>query len=300
IGATTYFFSTALAGTWINAFIISVICISWVKKKSFNSNEKVLLFLGCARFGYLIVTWVYCFLSIIYHTRFYVHSIPQVVVAVQSFLSSSNLWVSACLCVFYCVKIANFRYTFFIYLKVKIDKIVPWLLLGSVLLSLVICIAVYYITGEAHCSNSNSTTLENFWKIDVKMSEEFLPVFLINGFGFATAFMAVIFSVLLIFSLWRQKRKMQTNSMKELNMDAYIKVIKSILSFFIIYSFNFICLILTLIYAAKEQTTASFLIFIFQYAFPSLHSLTLIFSNPKLEKALLRTLACLKRNICKK
>ncbi|KFQ54848.1 Taste receptor type 2 member 9, partial [Nestor notabilis] len=280
----------ALAGMWINAFIISVIFISWVKKKSFNSNEKVLMFLGCCRFGYLIVTWVYCFLSIIYPMHFYVHPIPQIVVAVQSFLSSSNLWVSTCLCVFYCIKIANFRYTFFIYLKAKIDKIVPWLLLGSVFFSLVVCIIVYYFTDKAHCNNSNSTILESLWKIDVRMSEEFFPVFLINGFGFVTALIAVTFSVLLISSLWRQKRKMQTNSMKGLNMDAYIKAIKSILSFFIIYSLNFICLILTLIYATKEQNTASFLIFIFQYAFPSLHSLILIFSNPKLENALLRTL----------
>ncbi|NXD71898.1 TA2R9 protein, partial [Eolophus roseicapillus] len=284
----------SLAGTWINAFIVSVICISWVKKKSVNSNEKVLLFLACSRFGYLIVTWVYCFLSTMYPTYFYVHPIPQVVVAVQSFLSSSNLWVSACLCVFYCIKIANFRYTFFVYLKVKIDRVVPWLLLGSVLLSLVICILVYYVTDSAKCNHPNSTTLEKFWKMDVRMSEEFFPVFLISGFGFATAFTAVVFSVLLIISLWRQKRKMQTNSMKELNMDAYIKAIKSILSIFIIYSFNFICLILALIYATKKENTASFLIFIFQYAFPSLHSLTLIFSNPKLENALLRTLPCVK------
>ncbi|XP_061316984.1 taste receptor type 2 member 40-like [Pezoporus flaviventris] len=290
----------ALAGTWINAFIISVICISWVKKKSFNSNEKVMLFLGCSRFAYLIVTWVYCLLAILYPTYFYVHPIPQVVVAVQSFLNSSNLWVSACLCVFYCVKVANFRYTFFLYLKVKIDRIVPWLLLASVLLSLVICITVYYVTDKAKCVHPNSTALENFWKMDVRMSEEFFPVFLISGFGFATAFMAVIFSVLLIFSLWRQKRKMQNNSMKELNMDAYIKAIKSILSIFIIYSFNFICLILTLIYATKKENTVSFLIFIFQYAFPSLHSLTLIFSNPKLENALLRTLPCVKCKVCKK
>ncbi|XP_062494446.1 taste receptor type 2 member 40-like [Pezoporus occidentalis] len=290
----------AFAGTWINAFIISVICVSWVKKKSFNSNEKVLLFLGCSRFAYLIVTWVYCLLAILYPTYFYVHPIPQVVVAVQSFLNSSNLWVSACLCVFYCVKVANFRYTFFLYLKVKIDRIVPWLLLASVLLSLVICITIYYVTDKAKCVQPNSTALENFWKMDVRMSEEFFPVFLISGFGFATAFMAVIFSVLLIFSLWRQKRKMQNNSMKELNMDTYIKAIKSILSIFIIYSFNFICLILTLIYATKKENTVSFLIFIFQYAFPSLHSLTLIFSNPKLENALLRTLLCVKCKVCKK
>ncbi|KFQ75887.1 Taste receptor type 2 member 9, partial [Phoenicopterus ruber ruber] len=279
------------AGMWINAFIVSVLCIAWVKKKSFNSNEKILLFLGCSRFWYLCISWVYSLLSVIYPWCFYVHPVPQLFAATYTFLNSSNLWVSAWLCVFYCIKIANFRHIFFIYLKVKIDRIVPWLLLGSVLLSLVIGILVYDVTDKAHCNNPNSTTLGNFWKLSIKVDEYFFPIFFISGFGFATAFTAVIFSaLLLLFSLWRHKRKMQTNSVKNLSMDAHIKAMKSILSFFFLYSINFTCLVLTLIYATKQENPVTFLILVFQYVFPAVHSLVLIFSNPKLEKTLLRIL----------
>ncbi|NWH51372.1 TA2R9 protein, partial [Fregata magnificens] len=289
----------AFAGVWINTFIVFVLCISWVKKKSFNSNEKILLFLGCSRFWYLCIAWVYSFLSIIYPWCFYVHPIPQLFAAIQSFLNSSNLWVSACLCVFYCIKIANFRHIFFIYLKVKIDRIVPWLLLGSVLLSLVLCVLVYDITDEALCNNLNSTTLGNFWKLSVRMDEHFFPIFFISGFGFATAFTAAMFSsLLLLFSLWRHNRKMQTSSVKNLSMDAHIKAMKSILSFFFVYSINFTCLVLTLIYATKKENPVTFLILVFQYTFPAVHSLILIFSNPKLEKTLLRTLPCVKCKVC--
>ncbi|NXS47561.1 TA2R9 protein, partial [Balaeniceps rex] len=289
----------AFPGIWINSFIASVLCIAWVKKKSFNSNEKILLFLGCSRVWYLCIIWVYSFLSIIYPWCFYVRPIPQLFAAIQSFLNSSNLWVSACLCIFYCIKIANFRHTFFIYLKVKIDRIVPWLLLGSVLLSLVICVLVYNITDEVYSNNLNSTTLGNFWKLCVRMDEHFFTIFFIIGFGFATAFTAVIFSaLLLLFSLWRHKCKMQTNSVKNLSMDAHIKAMKSVLSFFLIYSINFTCLVLTLIYATKKENPLMFLILVFQYAFPAVHSLILTFSNPKLEKTLLRTLPCVKCKVC--
>ncbi|NXT88580.1 TA2R9 protein, partial [Anhinga rufa] len=289
----------AFAGMWINTFIVSVLCISWVKRKSFNSNEKILLLLGCSRFWYLCITWVYFFLSINYPWCFYVQPIPQLFAAIQSFLNSSNLWVSACLCVFYCIKIGNFRHIFFIYLKVKVDRIVPWLLLGSVLLSLVICILVYNISNEVHCNNLNSTTLGNFWKLSVRVDKHFFPIFFISGFGFATAFMAVMFSALpLLLSLWRHKRKMQTNSVKNLSMDAHIKAMKSVLSFFLIYSINFACLILTLIYATKKENPVMFLILVFQYAFPAVHSLILIFSNPKLKKTLLRTMSCVKCKVC--
>ncbi|PKU30558.1 taste receptor type 2 member 9-like [Limosa lapponica baueri] len=287
------------AGMWINAFIASVLCIAWVKKKSFSSNEKILLVLGCCRFWYLCVTWVYSLLSILYPQYYYVQPLPQLLTSIQSFLNFCNLWVSACLCIFYCIKIANFRHIFFIYLKGKIDKIVPWLLLGSVILSLVIGILVYRITEEVLCSSHNATTQRNFWKISIRLDQHLFPVFFIAGFGFATTFMAVITSaLLLLFSLWRHKRKMQTDSGKNISTDAHVKAMKSILSFFILYSINFTCLILTLIYATKKVNPVETIILLFQYAFPAVHSLTLIFSNPKLEKTLQRTLSCVKCKVC--
>ncbi|NXW43800.1 TA2R9 protein, partial [Nyctiprogne leucopyga] len=283
----------AFAGLWINAFVISALCIGLVKKKTFNSNEKILLFLGCTRFCFSCTTWVFYFLVTIYPQCSYVHPIPQLFGAIQIFFNSSNSWVSACLCIFYCIKIVNFRYIFFIYLKAKIDRIVPWLLLGSVLLSLVISILAYNITDKARYNNS--TKFRNFWKLDLRTDPHFFPLFFISGLEFAIAFLAVIISAFpLLFSLWRHKCKMQTNSEKNLSMDASIKAIKSVLAFIVIYTINFTSLVLTLIYVTKNQSLLIFLILVF----PNLHSLILIFSNPKLEKTLLKTLHCVKGKVC--
>ncbi|KFP80889.1 Taste receptor type 2 member 7, partial [Acanthisitta chloris] len=279
------------ASLWINAFIVAVLCIAWVKKKTLNSSEKILLVLGCCRFWFLCISWVYSFLAIICPEYLCVHPIFQVVTATQNFFIFSDLWVSASLCGFYCIKIANFRNSFFIYLKAKIDRIVPWLLLGSVVFSLFIAILAYDTLDKAICHNLNFTCKGIAWKASIRMKEHFFPVFFITGLGFSTSFVAVTFSaLLLLFSLWRHKCMMQTNSMKNLSMDAHIKAMKSILSFFILYSINFIFLILTLIYALNSQNSMTFLIFIVQDAFPGVHSITLIFSNPKLEKTLLRIL----------
>ncbi|KFP80888.1 Taste receptor type 2 member 7, partial [Acanthisitta chloris] len=279
------------AGLWINAFIVSVLCIAWVKEKSLNSSEKILLLLGWFRFWYLCISWVYSFLAIIYPEYLCVHPTLQIVEGIRSFFICSNLWVSASLCVFYCIKIANFRNSFFIYLKVKIDRIVPWLLLGSVLFSLLIGILVYNIIDKAICHNLNFTCHGIAWKSSIRVKEHFFPMFFIIGMEFAISFMTVTFSaLLLLFSLWRHKRTMETNSMKNLSMDAHIKAMKSILSFFMMYSINFISLILTLIYATEVQNPMIFLNYVSLYAFPVVHSLTLIFSNPKLEKTLLRIL----------
>uniref|UniRef100_A0A8C5TA87 Taste receptor type 2 n=1 Tax=Malurus cyaneus samueli TaxID=2593467 RepID=A0A8C5TA87_9PASS len=287
------------AGMWINAFIVCVISIAWVKKKTLNSNEKVLLLLGCARFCFLCISWIYSFLSTIYPNYLYVQPIFQIVVTIQCFFNCSDLCVSTCLCVFYCIKIANFRNSFFICLKVKIDRIVPWLLLGSEIFALVTGILAYDIADKTLCNNSTSP--RNLWKVRIKTDEHFFPFYFITGLLFVTSFTAVIFSaLLLLFSLWRHKRKMQTNSINSLSMDAHIKAMKSILSFLVMYSINFITLIVTMIYSSKEEKAMMFLIFVFLYAFPGVHSLILIFSNPKLVKILLRILMCVKCKVCRK
>uniref|UniRef100_A0A8C5T906 Taste receptor type 2 n=1 Tax=Malurus cyaneus samueli TaxID=2593467 RepID=A0A8C5T906_9PASS len=287
------------AGMWINAFIVSVLCIAWVKKKILNSNEKILLLLGCSRFWYLYISWAYYFLAIIYPNYLYVHPILQLAVSFQSFFNYSNLWVSACLCIFYCIKIANFRNSFFIYLKARIDRMVPWLFLGSEILALAIAIVAYDIADKPHC-NCNSTKHGNFWKGNIKMDKHFFPSFFLAGFGYAVSFMTVIFSaVFLLFSLWRHKNRMQANSMKSLSMDAHIRAMKSVLSFLVMYSINFVCLVLSMVYATKKGIPVTFVIIVFQYAFPSFHSLILIFSNPKLEKPLLKILPIKRSLKCK-
>uniref|UniRef100_A0A8C0U248 Taste receptor type 2 n=1 Tax=Cyanistes caeruleus TaxID=156563 RepID=A0A8C0U248_CYACU len=292
----------AFAGMWINAFIVCVLCLAWVKKKTLNSNEKILLLLGYTRISYLCLLWIYHFLLIIHPTFLYVPPIFKLISSFTTFFNHSNLWVSACLCGFYCIKIANFRNRFFIYLKVKIDRMVPWILLGSGILALSTrilalstSIIIYDLTESLQSNNLTFSCLDNIWEASFRENKQFFPSFFLTGFGYAASFTAIIFSaVFLLFSLWTHKRKMQKNSMKDLSMDAHIRAMKSILSFLVMYSINFVCLVLTIIYAMKNENIMRLLISIYLCAFPGVHSLILIFSNPKLEKALLKILSWLK------
>ncbi|XP_054147739.1 taste receptor type 2 member 9-like [Melozone crissalis] len=285
----------AFAGMWINAFIVCVLCIAWVQKKTLNSNEKILLLLGCSRICLLCFSCVYNCITVIYPNYFYVYPILQLLALLANYFYYSNLWVSACLCGFYCIKIANFRNSFFIYLKGKIDRMVPWLLLGSEIVALAMGILFYDINETLLKNNITSTCQENFWEVTIRKDKNLFSSFFLIGFGYAVSFLAVIFSaVFLLFSLWRHKRTMQTSSMKDLSMDAYIRAMKSVLSFLVMYSINFVCLLFTIIYALKNENMMTLLITIYLYAFPGVHSLILIFSNPKLEKALLKILPCVK------
>ncbi|XP_054147717.1 taste receptor type 2 member 9-like [Melozone crissalis] len=282
-------------GMWINAFLVCGLCIAWVQKKTLNSNEKILLLLGCSRIWYLCFTWIYRFLSMIYPHILHVPIIRQLIRSLATFFNYSNLWVSACLCGFYCIKIANFRNSFFIHLKVKVDRMVPWLLLGSETVALAMSIFISDLSETLQRNNITSTSQGNFWEVTIRKDKHLFSTFLLSGFVFAASFLVVIFSaVFLLFSLWRHKRTMQTSSMKDLSLDAHIRAMKSVLSFLVMYSINFVCLVLTIIYATKKENIMKLLLYMYLCAFPGVHSLILIFCNPKLEKALLKMLSCVK------
>ncbi|KAM7028027.1 taste receptor type 2 member 9-like [Passerculus sandwichensis] len=283
------------AGMWINAFIVCVLCIAWVKKKTLNSNEKILLLLGCSRISFLCDAWLYHFLSKIFPNFPHFQTILKVLASIATSFNYSNLWISACLCGFYCIKIANFRNSFFIYLKVKIDRMVPWLLLGTGILALAMISVTYVLKETLQKNNITFICQENFWEVTIRKDKHHFPFHFLAGLVFAASFLVVTFSaVSLLFSLWRHKRTMQTNSMKDLSMDAHIRAMKSVLSFLVMYSINFVCLILTIIYDTKKDNIMTLLIYIYLHAFPGVHSLILIFSNPKLEKALLKFLSCVR------
>ncbi|XP_069707018.1 taste receptor type 2 member 2-like [Phaenicophaeus curvirostris] len=287
-------------GLWINAFIVSVLVIALVKKKSINSNEKILLFLGCSRFLYFCFAWAGTFVLIFYPWLYNVPAIPWLFSAIQDFINFSNMWASCCLSIFYCIKIAIFQHSFFTFLKAKIDRMVPWMLTGSVLLSLIIPTLAYKMNCEMRCDTLNATSVGDFWRQTVKLDRCFFPSFFLIGFGFATTFLAVIFSaLLLLFSLWRHKRRMQANSVRNISVDAHIKAMKSILSFFFLYSINFTALVLSLVFATKMDNALWLLLSAFLNAFPVLHSLVLMFSNPKLEKTQMRIVVWVKRKVCR-
>uniref|UniRef100_A0A8C3SA04 Taste receptor type 2 n=1 Tax=Chelydra serpentina TaxID=8475 RepID=A0A8C3SA04_CHESE len=257
--------SEAFVGMWINSFIVAVNCVGRVKQRCLSSSDTILTVLAFSRCCFLLKTTLQTFCSTFYPEIYYQNSIFQAFRAVTWFLNSSNQWFAACLCVFYCVKIANFSNPLFICLKFKISRLLPWLLLGS----------VHY--------NVNNVTVET----------SLSHVLAICGIGFSMAFTVFIISAsLLLFSLLRHTRQMQNNSSRFRSpcLEAHIQAMKAIISFFFINIVNFIALLILLTNIYQEISAASTACTIIVDACPSVHSIILILSNPKLKKTLIKVL----------
>ncbi|OXB53898.1 hypothetical protein ASZ78_001392 [Callipepla squamata] len=165
------------------------------------------------------------------------------------------------------------------------------MLLSSVVMSLVNCSPLFIAIDVVNTTSINSTSQGIFWKVNEQLRKHFNTVFFVSTSGFSMAFLIVTTSAfLLLFSLCKHKHKMQTSSASSLSMDAHIKAMKSLLSFFIIYTVNYTILILSQYYSSEKNLSLA--LSALQYSFPVIHSLILICSSPRLARTALRVLPC--------
>ncbi|KAL8173171.1 UNVERIFIED_CONTAM: hypothetical protein K2H54_041538 [Gekko kuhli] len=126
-----------LVTTWMDVFILTVNGRDWMKKKRLSTTDSILTLQGAIRIclGCLDLIWSNLEKFCPWITR-----IGYVFKAFKFsfwYLKSCNVWLTASLCSYYCVKIADFSHPFFIHLKLRLSGLVSAWLLGSAILSFV-------------------------------------------------------------------------------------------------------------------------------------------------------------------
>ncbi|XP_039373534.1 taste receptor type 2 member 40-like [Mauremys reevesii] len=218
----------------------------------------------------------------------------RTLIVVWMFLNTLSLWFATWLSVFYCVKIANFSQPLFLWLKQRISGLVPQLLMGSFLVSLVTCLPSINAIERKNIDHSmnnlsGNTTRECQYKVDLSSS-----LFILSMLGYSSPFIIfIISSVLLITSLWRHSKRMEktTSSSRDTVTEAHVRAIKGLISFIFFYISYFVTL---LIFLLQLSTISSYYLWIviclIMSAYPSGHSIILILSNPKLKRVAVRAL----------
>ncbi|XP_005289767.1 taste receptor type 2 member 7-like [Chrysemys picta bellii] len=283
-----------LAGVVANGYIVALNCINWVKSRKLTSYDKIITSLAFSRFCLQVFVSSDNFLYKLYPDFFYMTETSSPYAVIWMFINQVSLCFASCLSVFYCVKIASFNQALFNWLKLKLSKLVPWLLLGSVLYCLVTTVAFAVFTYSSHnstdCLSRNVTISDN-------NKNRAVFTFLIHGIGsISPIILFIASSALLIISLWRHIRKMNLNSdlnpsFRNSTMDAHVRALKSVVFFFILYNIYYMASTLSigsLAYVSDELRITVCTIII--AAYPSLHSIVLILGNPKLKLASARIL----------
>lgn len=197
-----------------------------------------------------------------------------------------NIWLATCLSIFYCLKVANFSNSIFLYFKWRVKKVISVTLLVSLVVLL-----LYLLQSNTHMNVlidehkrniSYNSSLQNF--------PEFSKLVLLSNtmFTFIAFALSMTTFFLLIFSLWKHLKRVQHNVKGSRNprTTAHIKAMQTVISFLLLYAVYLFCLIMQISgFKFLEKDHIIFFKHAVGIAVPSGHSLVLILGNRKLRQA---------------
>ncbi|KAG8541045.1 hypothetical protein GDO81_028868 [Engystomops pustulosus] len=274
---TSILFGEFFFGIIINAFIFITTCMTWKEHRQLPSSDQILLCLALSRLSLLVIVSVFnSVLTFLPHLYFQAN---VMVLGIRLFFSYSSIWFGTLLSVFYCMKITNYNNTFFIYVKTRISKLVPWFIVGSLLASLSSSLPIYWCIFTSDNLDLSNVTLRAAIKVP-----NYSNLFLIYNFGSSPPLVLCCFSVVLLFRyLWKHTRTMQESVSP--NLESHFRVLRSMACFFFLYISYYIIVNLTTTGLMRHDGPWIILCHIFTSATPVLHSAVLIFSISKLRRA---------------
>ncbi|XP_061469399.1 taste receptor type 2 member 1-like [Rhineura floridana] len=280
----------ALGGLISNGFIVAVTVMEWAKCRSLAASEQLLLSQGMSN---ICFTGFLTALSVCYYSppdvNNYLKSGKLYVFAI--FAVFSRFWLTAWLCVFYCIKIVNSTQSLFLWCKLRISQLVPWLLVGSQVFSLLVTIfAMQSLHTQTQSNRTNNTT--NMTEGRTEYASYFKIFFLITGTG-CPFLLVLCCSIKVVASLCRHVSHLTSaeSNLRSLQTEAHIKAAGAVL-FLLILSIIFYVvqtLLITDVYVEQNIFAYSVCIAVLLMYSPA-QAAILMLVNPKLKQAAARML----------
>ncbi|NWW25332.1 T2R40 protein, partial [Falcunculus frontatus] len=271
--------------------ILAVSSLSCIGSKTWSPYDLIMISLCSSRIILQCWTILDLLINIFYECSNYENNNSVVANILYIFLNCSGLWFGAWLSVFYCIKVANFTQSFFIWMKQRIARLVPWMLLISMLFSFAATIPFAWNVDRVHDNFTARLSVTNSSAMRTTRKDRLiLLIYLCNAAISLPLILSVVSSVLLIRSLWLHTRQMQNNAsgFRDPSLEAHMKASKSVCSFLILYIIYFICLLLLYSRVFSPLSDGETICIVTMAAGPTGHTMVLIWSNSKLQELLAR------------
>ncbi|XP_069830403.1 taste receptor type 2 member 4-like [Dendropsophus ebraccatus] len=274
-------------GLLLNLFIVVMNVTWWLKGKALQFIDIIMTSLGSVRIVLLIIYFCISFPFPFSITDMYI------TLFVMIFMVFCSLWWSTVLGVFYCVKITTYTNRLFMWLRINISIMVPWMLVGSMVISIVSTLPLQTLT--------DFFTGGNFSNYEETMAIGVLRVIIISSAGSIVPILIFCVSIcLLIVSLLKHTRNMNGNNwgFAKPQLEAHKNAIITMVSFLLFYLLQIISWNILLFTLFTEGAKYYNLCLIFVSSYPSLHSILLIASNAKLKRSLLSAFPTILSHMC--
>ncbi|NXP57923.1 T2R40 protein, partial [Chloropsis cyanopogon] len=263
--------------------ILAASSSSCIGSKTWPPYDMIMVSLSSSRFILQSWTTLDFLMTIFYEPSFYKENVFAVSKIIFTFLNYSSLWFGAWLSLFYCIKVANFTQSLFIWLKLRIARLVPWMLLTSWLCSFTAAIPYAW---DFYVGRNNFTAPSSMTNTSARRTtrEDSLGLLILSNAGIGLPLiLSVVSSILLIRSLWVHTRRMRNNAsgFRDPSLETHKKAIMAVCSFLILYIIYFICVLLLLFNVFPPFSNGDAICVVLMAACPTGHSIVLIWSNPK-------------------
>ncbi|XP_048184997.1 taste receptor type 2 member 40-like [Corvus hawaiiensis] len=273
-----------MAGILGNGIILAVSASSCIGSKTWSPYDMIMISLSSSRIILHSGTILVLFMSLFSEHLYREENVFVVSNTAFIFLNCSSLWFGAWLSVFYCIKVASFTRPFFIWMKQRIARLVPWMLLTSCLHSFAAAIPFALDLYNGHNNFTAPLPMTNSSAMRITRKDNLtLLIYLCEASTALPLILSVVSSVLLIRSLLVHTRQMQNNAsgFRDPSLEAHTSAIKSVCSLLIFYITYFACLLLLLSNTFSFLSDAQSVCEAVMAACPTGHTLVLIWSNPK-------------------
>ncbi|XP_036622679.1 taste receptor type 2 member 7-like [Trichosurus vulpecula] len=288
-------------GVLVNVFMGLVNSMDWAKTRRVSTLDFIITGMAISR---TILLWTIISVTIL--VGFYFNENIKNKLRIMNILwhlgSVLSAWFDACLGVFFFLKIANFSYPVFLWLKWRVDKVVIRVLIVCMIISLLICLPG---TEKMHLLYFDQRNKANITEnIQVSSTYYIFPIIFFYIGSFPPFFLCLTSCFLLVLSLWRHTQQIQLHvtSSRDPSTEAHVKAMKFMVSFlflFVLYHVGIITAVLN--FSVFRNHLGIMFGMIIMNIYPMAHSIILILWNSKLRQASLRVLQKLKhclRNSC--
>ncbi|XP_044525275.1 taste receptor type 2 member 7-like [Gracilinanus agilis] len=281
-----------------NGFIGLVNFTDWVKRRKIYLVDFILTSLAISRIG-LLFSMLLNGILVIFHPEVYEYTnITRIIDILWTIFNYLSVWFATCLSIFYCLKIANFSHSLFLWLKWRINRVIPIILLTFLFMSIFINLPITEKFNEDFRDQvSRRNKRNNIPILKVNNSAYFDIVIFLNLGTLFPFTVSLISFFLLILSMWKHTRKIKLSAMdaRDPSTEIHLRAMKAVISFlilFVIYCLAF--LIATSSPFLPESELAMLFGEIIAVIYPSGHSFILILGNIKLRQTSLNVLQQMK------
>ncbi|XP_030066122.1 taste receptor type 2 member 40-like [Microcaecilia unicolor] len=289
--------SEAFIGILTNSLTVTINVQDWIKYGSLNSCDKILLTIGLSNIAFQCIMISNDMCMLLWIEVFVLDYVYLIFFVLLMLMIYNSFWLTASLCIFYCIKIITFHHPVLAWLKLRISKIVPFLLLGSVIGPFLLIVPAVWDTYKDYGLNVSASLIDNSTFKSYRLRQTFSYSTASLLLGCCMPFLLVLLSIILILtSLCRHARRMENNTggFNKPRLEAHIGAAKTVIFLLFHYIVFYTAEVLLLFDTFQLASLWSVLCMILVYAFAPIQSVILILGNSSLKQAVRRILCPVK------